>query len=135
MRLSRSCVTLDASQRKELAVTRLISRFAAILVFVVAVTAAQQTTASAQAAGEISGNLPQNGGFAIVVWGGGTPQALVQAATAGGCAPASIWITSQGQFVPYIVGAPEFVNASFVGRYEGGNMPGGTPVIIVCNAP
>lgn len=99
----------------------------------VAFVSLQQASVSAQAAGEISGNLPQNGGFAIVVWGGGTPDALVGAATAGGCAPASVWITASGQFVPYIVGAPEFVNADFVGRYEGGSMPNGTPVIIVCN--
>ena len=112
-----------------------ISRVAGILLLIAIVVATQQASVEAQAAGEISGSVPQNGGFAIVVWGGGTPAALVQAATAKGCPPASIWITAEGQFVPYIVGAPEFVNAAFVGRYPGGNMPGGTPVIIVCNAP
>jgi hypothetical protein len=121
-------------QREEPALARLTSRIIVALFVVVALASMQHATASAQA-GQIIGNLPQNGGFAIVVWGGGTPDALVQAATAGGCPPASVWITAGGQFVPYIVGAPEFVNADFVGRYEGGNMPGGTPVIIVCNAP
>jgi hypothetical protein len=115
--------------------SRLITRIVATLALVIAVFTAQQATVSAQAPGEISGNLPQNGGFAIVVWGGGTPDALVQAAANGGCTAASIWVTSEGQFVPYIVGAPEFVNSAFVGRYDGGNMPGGTPVIIVCSAP
>ncbi len=109
-----------------------LRRIAAVLTLVVVLAASQYGTASAQAAGEIGGSLPQGGGFAIVVWGGGTPATLVQAATAKGCTPASIWITAQGQFVPYVVGAPDFVNASFVGRYEGGAMPGGTPVIIVC---
>lgn len=113
---------------------RRLSGVTAAIALTLSILIAGQTTASAQAAGEISGNLPQGGGFAIVVWGGGTPSALVQAATAKGCPPASIWVTAQGQFVPYIVGAPDFVNASFVGRYEGGSMPGGTPVIIVCNA-
>jgi len=111
----------------------LVGRIAATFLLVTTLALAQQAAASAQSAGEIGGNVPQNGGFAIVVWGGGTPQALVQAATAKGCSPASVWITAEGQFVPYIVGAPDFVNASFVGRYPGGNMPGGTPVIIVCN--
>lgn len=111
----------------------LIGRAAAMLVVVATLALAQHSTVSAQAAGEISGNVPQNGGFAIVVWGGGTPEALVQAATNKGCPPASIWITAEGQFVPYIVGAPDFVNATFVGRYPEGNMPGGTPIIIVCN--
>jgi len=112
-----------------------LGRTAAALVLFATLALAHQATASAQAAGEISGNVPQNGGFAIVVWGGGTPGALVQAATDRGCPPASVWITSEGQFVPYVVGAPDFVNASFVDRYPGGEMPGGTPVIIVCNAP
>jgi hypothetical protein len=114
--------------------SRLLGRITAVLVLFAALAVAQQTAASAQTAGEISGNLPQNGGFAIVVWGGGTPDALVQAATAGGCSPASVWITAQGQFVPYIVGAPEFVNTPFVEHYTDGSIPGGTPVIIVCNA-
>ncbi len=110
------------------------SRIAAVLLVVVVLAAAQHGTAFAQGAGEIGGSLPQGGGFAIVVWGGGTPAALVQAATAKGCSPASVWVTAQGQFVPYVVGAPEFVNADFVGRYDGGVMPAGTPVIIVCQA-
>jgi hypothetical protein len=115
--------------------SRRLGRMTAALALAATLVLAQQATASAQAAGEISGNLPQNGGFAIVVWGGGTPDALVDAATDGGCSPASVWITAQGQFVPYIVGAPDFVNAPFVGRYTDGNIPGGTPVIIVCTAP
>jgi hypothetical protein len=127
-------VILAGSYGEETRMSRLLARIAAVLVLVATLAIAQQATASAQAAGEISGNLPQNGGFAIVVWGGGTPDALVQAATAGGCPPASVWITAQGQFVPYIVGAPAFVNAPFVERYTDGSMPGGTPVIIVCNA-
>lgn len=114
--------------------TRLIGRIAAVALVLAALTASQQSTVSAQAAGEISGNVPPNGGFAIVVWGGGTPDTLVTAATDLGCAPASVWITAEGQFVPYIVGAPAFVNEAFVSRYPGGAMPGGTPVIIVCNA-
>lgn len=114
--------------------TRLIGRIATVALILAALTVSQQSIASAQAAGEISGNVPQNGGFAIVVWGGGTPDTLVTAATDLGCAPASVWVTAEGQFIPYIVGAPEFVNEAFVGRYPGGEMPGGTPVIIVCNA-
>ncbi len=109
-----------------------LTRAAAVALLVLTMAAAYSSTASAQAAGEISGNVPQNGGYAIVVWGGGTPAALVQAAGAKGCTAASVWITAQGQFVPYVVGAPDFVNEGFVGRYTGGTMPGGTPVIIVC---
>ncbi|MGE0228576.1 MAG: hypothetical protein AB7I38_07485 [Dehalococcoidia bacterium] len=111
-----------------------LTRAAAAAVLVLVLAATQTSLVSAQAAGEISGNLPQNGGYAIVVWGGGTPDALVQAATNKGCSPASIWITAQGQFVPYVVGAPAFVNEGFVGRFDGGSLPGGTPVIIVCQA-
>lgn len=113
---------------------RLIGRIAAIALVLAAFTASQQSMVSAQAAGEISGNVPQSGGFAIVVWGGGTPDALVTAATNLGCAPASVWVTAAGEFIAYIVGAPAFVNEAFVGRYPGGEMPAGTPVIIVCNA-
>lgn len=109
-----------------------LTRAAAVALLVLALAGAHTSTASAQAAGEIGGNLPQNGGYAIVVWGGGTPAALVQAASAKGCTAASVWITAQGQFIPYVVGAPDFVNEGFVGRFSGGNMPSGTPVIIVC---
>ncbi|MEZ4552364.1 MAG: hypothetical protein AB7U23_11445 [Dehalococcoidia bacterium] len=109
-----------------------LMRGAATAVLIVALAVAQTSVVSAQAPGEIGGNLPQNGGYAIVVWGGGTPDALVQAATDKGCSPASIWITAQGQFVPYVVGAPDFVNEGFIERFDGGSLPGGTPVIIVC---
>ncbi|HRC61925.1 MAG TPA: hypothetical protein PLX85_01715, partial [Dehalococcoidia bacterium] len=100
-----------------------LTRAAAAALLVLTLVLSLNSSASAQSAGEIGGNVPQNGGFAIVVWGGGTPAALVQAATAKGCSPASIWITAQGQFVPYVVGAPDFVNDGFVGRFTGGNMP------------
>jgi hypothetical protein len=113
-------------------VKRTFSRIAAPLLLVATLLIAQHATASAQGAGEIAGNIPHAGGYAIVVWGGGTPDTLVVAATAKGCSPASIWITSEGQFVPFIVGAPAFVNATFVDRWPGGSIPGGTPIIIVC---
>lgn len=114
---------------------RTIGRIVAPLLVVATLLITQHSNASAQAAGEIAGNVPQAGGFAIVVWGGGTADTLVTAATAKGCSPASVWITSEGQFVPYIVGAPSFVNTDFVGRWPNGSIPGGTPIIIVCKAP
>ena len=114
--------------------TRLAAPVIAAAFVVASLFGGSQQTASAQAAGEIGGSLPQNGGFAIVVWGGGDAEALVEAASGGGCEAASIWITAQGEFVPYIVGAPAFVNANFVGRWPEGNIPGGTPIIIVCSA-
>ena len=109
----------------------------AVSAFVVALLLAAALhggSAVAQAgSGEISGNVPASGGFGLVVWGGGATVQLQAAADARGCALRSAWVTVEGDFVGYVYGAPDFVNAGFRARFQGLAIPAGTPLILVCN--
>src|SRR5690606_17496033 len=77
----------------------------------------------AQTAG-FSGDLPADGGVALVSWGGGSPTALIGAARLEGCEPLSFWATVDGAFVGYAVGVPAFVNSTFT-RVVGAEIPAG----------
>src|SRR5690606_23332089 len=61
----------------------------------------------------ITGDLPSGGGVALVHWSGGTIEILAAAASARGCDLASVWVTLDGRFLGYILGAPDFVNAEW----------------------
>ncbi len=65
-------------------------------------------------------------GLSLVTWTGGAPE------QAEGSVPAlrSIWITLDGRFVGYVLGAPTFVNQRFL-TLVGGSIPAGTPVLLV----
>ena len=94
--------------------------------------AALPRTADAQA-GQITGQVPSQGGFGLVVWGGGMPSDLLAAASARGCELRATWATNaQGQFVGLIFGAPPFVNAAFNAMFPNAHIPAGTPLILVC---
>lgn len=114
----------------------LIAAVAAIVVIAREATARGQTAhgQTAPAHGELAGTLPTAGGFAGVVWGGGTPAELVSAALEQGCGVRSLWVASGGRIIRYIPGASAFVNATFVALYPGGEMPN-TIVIAVCATP
>src|SRR5690242_7528685 len=64
-------------------------------------------------AGQITGDVPPSG-FAIVLWSGGTPDALIAAASARGCNASVVWVTRGGGFAGYLRGAPAFVNQAFL---------------------
>ena len=82
----------------------------------------------------ISGNVPINGGFGLVVWNGGNLEELRTAADIRGCSLRSAFVTGTGgQFVGYVYGAPALVNEAFLARFAGGNVPSGTPLLLVCN--
>jgi micrococcal nuclease len=81
----------------------------------------------------IAGAVPASGGFGLVVWSGGTTAELATAAQQHGCSAASAWLIDAGQFVGYIFGAPEFVNARFGTRFPGG-VPAG-PFVLACRTP
>lgn len=83
---------------------------------------------------QITGDLPAGGGYALVLWSGGTPEALLAAAASRGCAAGVAWVTAGGAFVGYVRGAPAFVNQAFLALYPGGVMPA-TSVLLVCGAP
>ena len=82
--------------------------------------------ATPRAAG-FEGELPTEGGVALVTWSGGAVEALVEAAPGA----TSFWVTVDGRLVGYIAGAPAFVNDAFVSLYPDGSIPAGTHMLVV----
>ncbi len=84
----------------------------------------------------ITGEIPQGGGYSLVIWGGGTAEAIAASAEAGGCQLSSVWATSgDGALLVYIYGAPEVVNEAWTSTFVEGDVPEGTAVLIVCGGP
>lgn len=81
--------------------------------------------------GEIRGDVPRAGGVGLVIWGGGTVDALAASAAVEGCALRSVFVTADGGFVGHAIGAPAFVNARFADRV-GVVIAEDTPLLIVC---
>jgi uncharacterized protein YkwD len=75
-----------------------------------------------------SGDFPQQG-VGLLVWNGGNLQQLVAATQAGGAA--SVWAGAGGRLVGYTIGAPAFVNASFIAVFPDGNVPKDTALLVV----
>ncbi len=87
--------------------------------------------AEAQTApGLIEGELAPSG-VSLVWWSGGTPSAFVEAADAGGCTAASLWVTVGGSFRGYAPASPAFANQGFLSLFPGGVMEP-RPVLVVC---
>lgn len=82
-------------------------------------------------AGTISGDLPENGGVALVSWSGGPTSDILQSAGSQGCTPNSVWSFVGGAPVGYLVGAPDFVNVRYLAIYPDGVIPEG-PLLLVC---
>ncbi|MDA1003153.1 MAG: hypothetical protein O3B31_07360 [Chloroflexi bacterium] len=86
------------------------------------------------APGEIQGDVPAAGGAAAVVWGGGDAEALAAAAAELGCDLRSVWTFLAGRPVGFLVGAPSFVNATFLTVFPSSEMPASTIAILRCEA-
>src|SRR5262245_44392013 len=82
------------------------------------------------ARGQLSGDLPGNGGYGLAVWSGGTVDELGAAATGRGCALVAVWVVDQGGFVGNVLRAPAVVNQAWTSRFPGG--PPNGAVIVVC---
>ena len=83
----------------------------------------------------ITGEVPSQGGFGLIVWGGGTLAGLETATLSQGCRLSVVWATlPTGGFVSYRFGVPDFVNRPW---YEamGEVLAAGTPLMIVCAPP
>lgn len=94
---------------------------------------AQPASPPAPGSPSLAGDLPAAGGFGLVVWGGGSADALVNTARGRGCDATSVWTNDEsGQFISYIAGAPAIANAAWNARFEGGSMPGDSAVVVVC---
>jgi hypothetical protein len=80
----------------------------------------------------LSGSVPGDGGFGIVVYSGGTYDELV---TAAGCPVARVafWVTVSGTFIVYVPGTTVgAVNAPFEGAFPNRTIPPFTPFIGRC---
>jgi hypothetical protein len=83
----------------------------------------------------VRGEIPPNGGFGLIVFGGGSFSQLVAAV---GCPgnQVAFWTTSNGRFIPFIPAAEvQAANAEFAAIYPGHSIPPNTPLVGRCLAP
>ncbi|MGE3961157.1 MAG: matrixin family metalloprotease [Dehalococcoidia bacterium] len=90
------------------------------------VTATPPPTTAPTTGGSTFAGTASASGLSLVSWIGGEPEEA-QAILPG---LRSIWITVNGQFLGYVIGAPGFVNQRFLDTV-GGAIPAGTPVLLV----
>lgn len=80
----------------------------------------------------LNGALPAAGGFGLAVWGGGPIDRIPPLTAARGCTLRAVWVTSGGDFVGYVYGAPSVVNARWVALYQDNSLVANTAIIVVC---
>lgn len=90
------------------------------------------TTPSNPGTGTITGSLPPAGKAGLIVWGGGSMDALVATAAGQGCNVRSVYTVRDGLFVGYTPSAPDFVNAGWVTKV--GELTGVSAVLVFCDA-
>lgn len=83
--------------------------------------------------GTITGTVTSTGGVSLVLWTGGSIEALLSVAQGRGCAARSVWVSQGGTLIGYIAGAPSFVNSTWTSRMGSGPLPE-LPVILLCVA-
>ena len=71
-------------------------------------------------------------GFSLLVYGGGSVEDL--AACSQSRSVTALYVPHEGEYVPYILGAPDFVNEAFVALYADG-LPSLTPLIAKSEGP
>ena len=82
--------------------------------------------------GFLSGSIPSNGGFGLVVFGGGSYDELVRASDCPGDA-VSYWSTdAEGRFLLFLPDAPPPVSADFAQAFPGAFVPSLTALIGKC---
>ena len=101
-------------------------------VFVLTMFAAQPASAQGTLTGDVPGS-ESAGGVALVQWSGGSVDDLQAAASQSGCSLRSVWLTVDGTFLGYVVGAPEFANEEWFTVV--GAEVGPKPLLIVCATP
>lgn len=94
------------------------------------VVAAFLVTPTAATADGFTTPLPPSG-VALTVWDGGSVEELAATYPEVG----SVWVAAAGALEGYLVGAPGFVNGAFLARYPNGEVPAGTPMLVVVPAP
>lgn len=79
-------------------------------------------------AGTFTSDFPEQG-VGLNIWNGGSIEALSAGVEQG--AGQSVFVAVDGTLIGYIPGAPSFVNAAFVEAFPDGDVPAGTPVLVV----
>jgi len=83
--------------------------------------------------GGFVGTLPSDG-VGLAAWDGGSVDDVTAGAAALGCRLRSFWISESGQFLGYLQGAPEFVNAAILERCVDSQVPAGTVLLVSCGS-
>jgi hypothetical protein len=81
-------------------------------------------------AARVAGELPA-AGVVLALWDGGSVEDLSTEQPEVG----SLWVSSGGSLVGYLIGAPDFVNTSFLTLFPLGQVSAGTPVLAVVVEP
>jgi hypothetical protein len=97
-------------------------------------TAPSSTPTSPLPTPALTGSLPSGGGFSLAVWSGGPIDRMPPVTAQRGCTLRAVWVTSGGDFVGYVYGAPNIVNAGWNVLYPDNSLPANTAVIVVCAA-
>ena len=98
-----------------------------------AVPTTAPTSPPAPSGGTITGTVSASGGYSLVLWTGGRIETLLSVAGGRGCLVRSVWVSRSGVLIPYIAGAPSFVNENW-NTVVGTGVLAETPVILVCAA-
>jgi D-alanyl-D-alanine carboxypeptidase len=82
------------------------------------------------------GSIPPQGGSALLVSGGGTSAGIVHQAALRGVTLRSLWVLNDaGNWIAYVVGAPDFVNQRWYDHFPGGRIPSSTALFAIAEAP
>ncbi|MEX2445721.1 MAG: polysaccharide lyase family 1 protein [Dehalococcoidia bacterium] len=100
------------------------------LLLVTAAPASAQTPGDGGQTGGWHAGAPTGEGVHLAIWLGGP----VDQAAASVPGVMSLWTAEGGEFVGYSPGAPAFVNAEFLEVFPGGDIPSGTPLVVVVRA-
>ncbi|MBT5775195.1 MAG: glucose sorbosone dehydrogenase [Dehalococcoidia bacterium] len=76
------------------------------------------------------GQLPASG-VALALWDGGSVDEIATTDPD----VTSVWVSVSGSLIGYLVGAPAFANAGFLGLYPGGAVPANTSMVVVIEPP
>ncbi|MGE0227490.1 MAG: thermonuclease family protein [Dehalococcoidia bacterium] len=110
-------------------------RLTALVVVALLLAALAGTRTAGAQTSDISGELPDAGGYALVRWSGGPLSELVASAGARGCPLAALWATTPaGGWASYIPDAPAVANESFETLFSGGTVPAGQPLLLACHS-
>jgi uncharacterized protein YraI len=82
----------------------------------------------------LTGSLPSGGGFGLAVWSGGPIDRIPPLGAQRGCALRAVWVTQGGDFLGYVFGAPNVVNAPWNAVYPDGSLAPNSAIIVVCAA-